>query len=102
MSTSAKTGIILVVILAVIIIAWFFMSGKPTPAPVTTVVQTPVATVTPTPPPTLSDKISGTGMTDVNDSSTDSLYKDTVAIDAQLTGLGTDSANVNQAVISNQ
>jgi len=101
MSNTAKTGIILVVILAIVVLVWAW-KGHSSPAPAApTVSQSPVQQEVVNTPTPLSAKIQGTGMSDTGDSSSAALETDEAALDAQIKNLNTDSANVD-SVVNNQ
>ncbi len=94
MSTTAKTGIALVIILVIVVIAWVSFSAKkaPEPAPVTA-----IQTVEPTPTPKLPNT-AGTGMADQTDNSNEAITTDIDAVNKQLNDLNTDTLNVDQGL----
>lgn len=93
MSTSAKTGIALVIVLAVIVVVWIWFNSSNVPP---TVVNTVPNASTPTPTPV--DPLAGTGLSAVTDLSTDSLEKDAAALDAQISGLNGDLLGIDQSL----
>lgn len=69
--------------------AWWYLRGTPSPQTATT--QQQATTTAQTPPPT-------DGMSAANDASDAAIEQDTAAVDAQMQGLSTDSANVNSSL----
>ncbi len=95
MSTTAKTGIALVVILAILIIGWFIMADKDT-----TVVPSEIITqesVAPTPTPRLPNT-AGTGMSVETDLSNEALDTDLKAINNQISELNGDNTTIDQSI----
>ena len=99
MSKSAKTGIAIVVIIIIIVIAWIWYSHSyrasstqatqtETPSPVPT--QSPVAQV--------QSNTAGTGLTPTSDHSSAAIEQDSTAVDSQMTGLNSDSANADTGI----
>jgi cytoskeletal protein RodZ len=98
MSKNAKLVIGIVIVIIIIVIIWIASSNSsPTQVPTTTTdqsqTQTTVSQVVPSP-------TDGTGMSVSADTSDAALGQDTQALDAQISGLATDSANVDQSVNS--
>jgi len=95
MSTTAKTGIILVVILAVIVLFWIWQNGK-TVQPSTIVDQNSNQAIIPEQTPV--SNIANTGLTATTETADASLETDLGAIDTQIKALNDDAANIDQGL----
>lgn len=96
MSSTAKTGIILVVILAIIVIFWIWRgdSMKVNETPMVTD-QSEMTQKTPVEP---VSNLVGTGLSAPAAISDDSLNSDLSAVDAQIKSLGDDTAGIDQGI----
>lgn len=95
MSTTAKTGIALVIILVLLVIGWILVSDKSTTD--TSTDSLAEATIAPTPSPKLPNT-AGTGMSDETDVSNEAIDTDLKAVGNQLNDLGTDNSNIDQSL----
>ena len=95
MTTTTKTGIALIIVLAIIILGWFIISGPEDSKniPVTPQEQIP----TPTPVPKLPNT-AGTGMSDVGDNSQQGIQTDIEAFDAQMKELNAETTNIDNGL----
>lgn len=93
MSTTAKTGIALVIILVLLVIGWIVVSDKP----VETTPDVAVQSVSPSPTPKLPNT-AGTGLSDVSDTSNEALNVDLKAVGAQMDELSNDNATLDQSL----
>jgi hypothetical protein len=94
MSTTAKTGIALVIVLVLVVLGWVMFSDKPAPEPVQ---NTAIQTIAPTPTPKLPNT-ANTGMADMNDATNDGLKTDLDAVGKQMSDLNSDTLNVDQGI----
>lgn len=94
MSTTAKTGIALVIILVLLVIGWILVSDRPTETPTDSLAE---ATIAPTPTPKLPNT-AGTGMSEMTDLSNEGLDTDLKAVNNQLNELNTDNATIDQSL----
>lgn len=94
MSTTAKTGIALVIVLVIVVLGWVMFNKKPEPEPVQ---NTAIQTIAPTPTPKLPNT-ANTGMAEITDSSNDALKTDLDAVGKQMTDLNNDTLNVDQGI----
>ncbi len=95
MSTTAKTGVALVIILVLLVIGWIIVSDK-------SVNEVPVdefaeVTIAPTPSPKLPNT-AGTGMSTETDTSNEALDTDIKAVTNQLNDLNADNAIIDQSL----
>jgi hypothetical protein len=93
MSTTAKTGIALVIILVLLVIGWIVVSDKPVETPTDVAVQS----VAPTPTPKLPNT-AGTGLSDVSDTTNEALDTDLKAVGTQMDALSNDNATLDQSL----
>jgi hypothetical protein len=94
MSTTTKTGISLIIVLAVIVIGWFAMNGSNVPENKQVAEQKQEQTIAPTPTPKLPNT-ADTGMSDVNDVTQQALETDINAVNNQMTELNTETTNID-------
>ncbi len=95
MSTTAKTGVALVIILVLLVIGWIVVSDKSVnEIPSTDLAQ---VTATPTPTPKLPNT-AGTGMSIETDISNEALDVDIKAVNSQLDELNADNATIDQSL----
>lgn len=94
MSTTAKTGIALVLILVLLVIGWILVSDKTTETPTDTLAE---ATIVPTPTPKLPNT-AGTGMSSEGDLSNEGLEADLNAVGNQMNELNKDNATIDQGL----
>jgi PBP1b-binding outer membrane lipoprotein LpoB len=97
MSTTTKTGITLIIILAVIVIGWFIMTDFKTPENKQVVEQKQEQTTNPTPKPKLPNT-ADTGMSDVVDVTQQGLETDINAVNNQMTELNTETTNIDNGL----
>lgn len=95
MSTTAKTGIALVMILVLLVIGWIVVSDKSTPATVAN--ETPIETVTPTPTPKLPNT-AGTGLSAETDNTNEGIDTDIKAVGSEMDKLNSDNAIIDQSL----
>lgn len=95
MTTTTKTGIALIIVLAIIVLGWFIISGTQDVQnlPVTEQEQIP----TPTPVAKLPNT-AGTGMSDISDTSQQGIQTDVEAFDAQMKELNTETTNIDNGL----
>lgn len=94
MSTTTKTGITLIIALAIIVIGWFIMTGFKTPENKPVAEQKQEQSIAPTPTPKLPNT-ADTGMSDVNDVTQQALETDINAVNNQMTELNTETTNID-------
>jgi hypothetical protein len=94
MSITTKTGIFLIIVLAVIVIGWSLISGPKTTEIPLVVEQKQEQTIVPTPVAKLPNT-AGTGMSDVGDMSQEGLQADIDAFNTQMTELNTETTNTD-------
>lgn len=92
MSTTTKTGIALVIALAIILIGWILVF-EPKNEPIVEQKQE----VVPTPVEKLPNT-AGTGMSDMNDISQEGLQADIDAFGNQMTELNTETSNIDSGL----
>jgi hypothetical protein len=107
MSKSAKTGIIIVIIIIVLVVLWLTLGKKGTTTPAPTPSDQASASVSPSPVANAADSqaaaYASLGLTGPDKSSTSDIQSDAAAIDNEMQGLSTDSANVDQGIsVTNQ
>lgn len=93
MTTTAKIGIALVIILVVIMLGWTWFNNS-TPKAEEVANTNIVAEITPTPTPQLPNT-AGTGMSDEKDLSVEAIQTDLDAVGKQMTGLSEDTAGID-------
>ncbi len=93
MSSSAKTGIILVVILAIIMVLWLWRGDLFDSSP-KIIDNSPITEVINTPKPV--SKLEALGMTVSTDITNESLEKDITAVESQISAFGQDGATVEK------
>ncbi len=95
MSTTAKTGVALVIILVLLVIGWILISDRSVnEAPADSLAE---ATIAPTPSPKLPNT-AGTGMSAETDTSNEALDTDIKAVTNQLDDLNIDNATIDQSL----
>jgi uncharacterized protein involved in high-affinity Fe2+ transport len=98
MTSTAKSGVILVIILAVLVLIWSWKNDSSSPSTVPANQNSSIndnsiiATTTPI------SKLEEAGMSAKNDYSNESLEKDVSAIDTQLQGLNEDNTAIDPAL----
>jgi len=100
MSSTAKTGITLVIILVVIVIGWVLYNNSVSmkaPAPIETGTPAAQASSTASTAAPVSP-LEGTGMSAQTDASASALEQDTSALDKQIESLSSDSSSVDQSI----
>ncbi|MFA6601389.1 MAG: hypothetical protein WCT02_00800 [Candidatus Paceibacterota bacterium] len=100
MSTTAKTGIILVIVLAVIVIGGIWYGASTTTKVAVTNDQSLNANPTQSPTPVAPTVPVYPNMSDSGDDSDAAIQKDANAIDDELKGLGADSTSVDTGISS--
>ncbi len=94
MSTTAKTGIALVLILVLLVVSWILVSDKNIETPIDT---TAMATIAPTPTPKLPNT-AGMGLSDMTDNSNEGIDNDIKAVGTQMDQLNSDNTVVDQGL----
>ena len=96
MTTTAKTGMILVIILAIIVIGWVWYNSSEVPK--LTDIEPIVNSNDVTPSPSPIPNTAGTGMAPITDTSTSAIQDDISAFEKQMEALITDTTNIDQGM----
>lgn len=99
MTTTAKIGITLIIVLALVLIGWFaYFSSNDSDEEILPPADSTIVEQSPTPSPVAKDSLSGLGLSNKDDLSVEALESDLKVFDQQILNLNSDAKKIDESL----